>query len=215
MPFDQQPEPTSGRINLGAFGNTEFASKGSTNEVLVTRTLNEPIFIRATNSIQPLVWAANWLPDSLLVNVEFSGDGGTVWEPIVTNINVYQEYIIWTNVPFYNSVNAQWRVISVGDEYSATNTGQIVTFDHETDFFFNEVRTVDGLTRVRFRGAWDEAYQVEYTPDGLNWTNAPFGAGADQNPLIGPEDRGGDFFYQDVESGTNRFRSYRVRWMSE
>lgn len=211
--FDQETDPDGGRANIGAFGNTEWASRGRSALKLETRQFEEEVAIEE-DAVWPLIWSVINSSESP-VNVQFSGNGGANWVNVATDVNVYDEYILWTNTPFYNTRSGLWRVVAVGGEYGATNTGQIVTFNHETDLFLNQVQTVDGLTRVGFRGAWNEEYQVEYTADGFIWTNAPVGAGTDQDPLIGPEDRGGDFFYQDVESGTNRFRSYRVRWLPD
>ena len=212
-PFDQQPAPTAGRINLGAFGNTEFASKGSTNPVVLTRTLMDGITIsNLAQQVQPLVWAINNLPEGLLFDVEYSPDGGANWYTIQEDVDADREYVIWTTDPTLNAFNARWRVIGEADSvvYSAESDPpfdvEFGSFEGITDQFFTS-----GRHTIRWRGAWAERYRVEYTENGIHWTNAPTGPGEDQDADF-ISDRGGDFFYQDVESTNVRFRSYRVFW---
>lgn len=209
-PFDNQTDPTAGRINLGAFGNTRYASRGSTNLFLATRTLNDPVFIDGTNNVQPLVWAANWLPEELLVAVQFSGDGGDSWTTVATNVNVYQEYFVHTLDPEFNTFRGSWRVIGQydGTVYEDESNSDITVKFGDFDGIRAQ-RVQSGLHEIEWRGFWDERYRIEYTEDGFNWSPAIDGVG-DRQQADFISGRGGDFFFQDVESATNRFRSYRV-----
>ena len=213
-PFDEQPDPTAGRINLGAFGNTEFASMGSTNPMTMVRTLNDGMTIsNITQQVQPLVWAMNNVPTNLLVAVQYSPDGGTTWVTIQDNVDAYQEYIVWTATPEFEAYGARWRVI--GDDgvtiYAGTNASPF-------DVLFQEFDGIDqqllrsGRHTIRWRGAMAEDYRVEYTEDGFDWFVAPDGPGADQNAVIIHSPTGGNIFYEDIDSTNIRFRSYRVIW---
>ncbi len=213
-PFDRQPDPTAGRVNLGAFGNTEFASKGSTNIRVVTRTLNAPGQEIGTldELLQPLVWAVNNLPEGVLVAVQFSGDGGVSWHTIEENVDAYQEYIIWTTDPYFNTFDGRWRVIGMheDDVYAATNTAPIEIRFSEFEDIVEQFLTSERHT-IMWHGAWHETYRVEYTEDGINWVDAPDGPGSHQKGRF-TSTRGGDLYYEDIESPDNRFRSYRVIW---
>lgn len=211
--FDKQPDPTAGRINLGAFGNTEFASMGFTNAVMSTRTLLDGIVItNVAQQNQPLVWAVNNVPEDLLVSVQFSPDGGLTWVDIRTNVNVYQEYVIWTNNPSFNTYSALWRVIGERDSitYGATNSPafQIVygEFEGITDQY-----VLGRMHGIMWRGAWAENYRIEYSEDGFTWLPAPDGPGPNQKADFKSE-IGGDLFYEDIQSTNIRFRAYRVIW---
>lgn len=208
-----EPEENGDRVNIGAFGGTEFASKGlsPTQEILEVRSLNSPFVIDETNSIQPLIWHALNVPTNLTVDVEFSGDGGDTWVTI-SNVNAYSEFIIWQPTPEFNTFNGLWRVIGETNStvYADTNAAL-------GEIFFGEFKITSvsnapsGLQKIQWTGAWDETYKIEFTKPSnpFVWTNAPTGLGPDQDALfVAPI--GGDLFYEDIESGTNEVRLYRV-----
>ena len=63
-PFDLEPTNHGDRVNIGAYGNTEFASKGGTDVVVRTRTLNDYVFIDESDKTWPLVWFSNFASGS-------------------------------------------------------------------------------------------------------------------------------------------------------
>lgn len=216
MPYDNETAPNGGRINIGAFGNTPFASRGTTNLVLESRQLNEPTFIDSSNSTWPLIWGAINAPTNLLVDVQYSGDGGVTWTNLATSRSVYDEYFVWLSSPDFNSYKGRWRIYGEDglDVYSVTNAAPIRILWQP--FRINQQSTVNGAHRIRWSGAsWDEFYQVQYTEDGINWTNAVTGnntnvtSTANEKPFF-QAPKGGAFFFRDVGSTNERFRSYRV-----
>lgn len=213
--FSLEPEENGGRVNLGAFGGTEFASKGSvsTQEMVQIRTLNKPFVIAETNGLQPLIWYALNLPSNLLVEVQFSGDGGVTWVTLSTQ-NVYDEYIVWEAMPYYNSLKALWRVIGETNGTTVAATNATMGKIQFGDFAILSVNNSPaGLRKVQWNGIWDEEYRVEFSNDGFVWTNAPTGVGMNQDAEF-ISTHGGDLYYEDSESDFLEFsnRLYRVIW---
>lgn len=212
--FELEPTPNGGRLNIGAYGNTEFASKGliNTQVFLEVRTLNDATFISESNSVWPLIWTSINVPTAELFRVQFSGDGGTNWFTISNNVPAYQEFIVWNATPFYNTYKGRWRVVGVGDtNFMDINDAQFQLFFGT--FMVSRVFFEENTNGIVFRGAWDEHYQVQWATNLITtnvvWFNAVTGPG--------PEDKasflstnGGDFVYRDIHSPTNRFRMYRV-----
>lgn len=209
-----EPMPNGARINIGAYGNTEYASKGLVNtQVLVeTRILNTPTFISETNATWPLIWGTINIPSNELFRIEFSGDGGTNWYTLSNNVPAYQEYIVWNASPFFNTFKGRWRVVG------ENNTNYWDVNDAQFNLFFGTFRVYqvfnDQITNgIVFRGAWAEQYQVQWASNvvssNLVWHNAATGPGPQEKASF-LSTNGGDFIYRDIESVTNRYRLYRV-----
>lgn len=208
--YDNEPEETGERRNIGAYGNTIYASKGTTNVVRFARILNDEIAITVTNYFWPLIWSSQNMPTDFTVRVQYSGDGGSNWLSLATNVNVFREYILWETSPYYNTYQGRWRIVGESDtNYWDINDAPFTIF--YGNFELDLIRTTDDdLREVRFRGAWNEEYQVQYTTNGYYWTNAV--DGVEENQIANfITDRGGDFDFEDIES-SNSFRNYRVLW---
>lgn len=210
--FDLEPEVNGGRVNIGAYGNTIYASKGTTNEIVFVRIGNEFLPISEAENPYPLIWHVLNLPEALTFSVQYSGDGGTEWVTLQSGVPAYQEYIVWTNSPIYNSFKAKWRVIGEGPgqtNYTDLNDGQIRTF-----FGIHRISKIEpdagNKTRFIWRGAWDEDYQIQFATNRLgtnrihNWQNI----GSVTNLTIG-----GDIPFTDPGSSNQDFRIYRVIWL--
>ncbi|MCS6771393.1 MAG: hypothetical protein NZ740_05135 [Kiritimatiellae bacterium] len=203
-----------GRVDIGAFGNTPYASRSPTNRILELRTLNGNISIddNSPTNVFPLIWGAINLPTNLIVNVQFSGDGGLSWFNLATNVSAFREYIVWQATPFFNTHRGRWRVVGVNDtNYVAVSTGNM-------DIFFGQFRitsiTAEGTTnRIVWRGAWNEHYQVQWATNRIGneffWRNAASGSGPHEQAAF-LSTNGGDFVFRDIQSPTNQHRLYRV-----
>ncbi len=212
--YDLEAVPNGARINIGAYGNTEYASKGlvSTQIVVETRILNTPTFIRETNSIWPLIWSVINVPTTELFHVQFSGDGGDTWYTISNNVPAYREVIVWQASPFFNTYRGLWRVVGVGDtNYWDVNDAQFQLFFGT--FRVTQIYYDQNTNGIVFRGAWDEQYQVQWATNvsGSNyvWWDAVDGTGAQELASF-LSTNGGDFIYRDRDSTNQRFRLYRV-----
>lgn len=211
--YSLEPATNGNRINVGAYGGTEFASKGTTNFVVYARVLNDPTSIGETNSFWPLIWTVQNIPGGITFRVQYSGDGGTNWVDLATNVDAYTEYILWQTEPYYNTYKGRWRVVS------DSNTNYWDMNDAIFNIFYGEFKITsiyrnEGLRDIVWRGAWDEFYQVQYATNLLlseeqAWMNAPTGAAPNQVPYF-KSTFGGDFTYEDVESFGGPHRFYRV-----
>lgn len=211
---DLEPLPNGARINIGAYGNTEYASKGltSTQTLVEARVLNTPTYISQTNATWPLIWGAINVPTTEMFRVEFSGDAGATWYVLTNNVPASQEFIVWNATPFYNTEKGLWRVVGINDtNYWDVNDAQFRLF-----FGTFKVYQVfyDQITNgIVFRGAWAEQYQVQWgsnlVGNAIYWTNAVTGLGPQEKASF-LSTNGGDFTYRDIESVSNRYRLYRV-----
>ena len=215
--YSLEPEVRGNRINLGAYGGTEFASKGSTNAFVYARVLNEPLFIGETNSLWPLIWTVQNVPLGETFSVQYSGDGGLTWYNLASGLSAYQEYIIWQTTPFFNTWNGYWRVVGESNtNYWDANDSRFQIFYGE--FEITQVSEVTKLPRIRWRGAWNEHYQVQYSTNILQtsppaWINAVTGVPPFQIPYF-LSTNGGDFIFEDAGATNRRFRMYRVQWLT-
>lgn len=214
--YSTEPAPRGNRINIGAYGGTEQASKGTTNAVVTVRSLNEATWITETNSLWALIWSIQNVPTSETFNVQFSGDGGASWYDLATNLNAYREFILWQTTPFFNTYKGRWRVIG----QSNTNYWDINDAPFEIfygTFAISEISSSSNMPMIKWRGAWDERYQVQYSTNLIHpsaaWINAPTGSGPYQIPYF-LSTNGGDFYYEDVSATNVWFRTYRIMWVT-
>jgi hypothetical protein len=212
--FSNEPSFNGARINIGAFGGTPFASKSPTNRILETRTLNDPITIddNSPTNIFPLIWGAINVPTGLIVNVQFSGDGGASWFNLQTNLSAYHEFVLWQASPFYNTKQGLWRVIGQDGSIVYADTNNAVLDVSFGDFrISNMFISSNRMNTFVWRGFWNEEYQVQQTDNGLLWSNSVSGVGPNRIANF-MSTNGGDFTFEDVTSTNVRFRSYRVIW---
>jgi len=208
--FILEPQTNGGRVNIGAYGNTPFASKGTTNFVFATRAPDGDLAVSGLEDAYPLIWSILNLPTNLLtVTVQYSGDGGTEWIDLATGVAADQEYILWELGPEYNSLAGRWRIVGEG----AGNTNIIDVSDgHLTvlfgDFEINNEFQLGGVQRITWRGIWDQDYQLQYAETRVGntfmWTNIP-ASGTNLTP-------GGDATFVDLSSTGSIYRVYRVLW---
>jgi parallel beta-helix repeat protein len=217
--YTNEPATNGNRVNIGAYGNTEYASKGTTNAGVFARVLNDPTTVSTNDNPMALIWSSRNTPSGATVRVEYSGDGGLTWVTLATNVPAEQEYVFWSLSPLYNTYNrGRWRVIGEGAnpyQIGDTNNAPI-------DLFFgqfaiaNQVKSTNqSFNTITWRGAWGENYQVQYaeTRNVTNlyfmWSNAMDGVSAIQDASF-LSTFGGDFTYEDPTSTGRPFRLYRV-----
>lgn len=214
LDFSMEPFANGKRINIGAFGNTPLASVGSTNLIVYERVLNDPVTMLTTNDTPyPLIWHALNHPTGLIVNVQYSGDGGTEWVNLATNVNVFREYVLFDLAPIYNSFDGRWRIIGTGSD---TNVYDIN--DGTIKMYFAPVFRISNLfiatnqVNFVFPGAWNEDYIYQRaSPDSYNiitknfaWTNV---YSTPTNLVLG-----GPTLFKDTTPYTTNYL-YRVIWL--
>lgn len=209
------------RANLGAYGNTEFASRSGTNLVTELRTLNNSnIVIDANDFVWPMIWhIVNW-PTDVTVRVEASGDGGTTtnnWRLLTNGIPAYREYYVWQLNLEDNTFDGIWRIVGEGiySNYIYETTNEFQAF-WQTFAITNFEQTAQGYNKIDFTGAWGSWYRVDYTTNAMYdlqddqvWIQAFTGSNDNQRSLFQAL-VGGDQSYIDLETGADKSRWYRV-----
>lgn len=162
-----EPEQNSDRINIGMYGGTVQASKGSGDAYYETRSLSEeggtiPLVMGDT---YVLVWSSEGFDSNKLVNVEYFN--GTKWVTLATGIPAWQEYILFTPDQTYMTANGRWRVSS------ADNPAESATSEGDISMRFGELRilTAPKLVNGRIRFNWQggiggKKYWILYSDDG-------------------------------------------------
>ena len=211
--YSLEPQTNGNRVNVGAYGGTEFASKGFTNSTVYVRTLNERTYIVESNSLWALIWTVINVPSDEVFRVQYSGDGGTNWNDLATGVRAWQEYYLFQTVPYYNTHKGRWRIVGQGaSNYWDVNDAPFDIFYGE--FAISNQYMAGNVHGFWWRGAWNEPYQVQYSTNlgatnGLAWWNAPTGTTERQKANF-ISTNGGDFAFEDVGSSNSRWRVYRV-----
>ena len=212
-----EPEDNGDRINIGAYGNTAYASKGNS-AIEVLARLPEPDRDISGEDLWPLVWTVNRVATDETFRVEYSGDSGTNWFYITNGIPVYQEYVLWSIDRTNNTASMLWRITGENDTNLTHETALPVTL-FNGPYQITRIQTnnyVSGdLYDVTFNGSWGGTYKVEYTDHPLTtssvWQQVPSGPGPKQmNPFFAVN--GGDVGFEDFTSNTETIRYYRVIW---
>jgi hypothetical protein len=215
--YSREPPDNGSRRNIGRYGNTVQASKGSTNISYEIRTLNSPgIVIPQNDQTWPLVWSTHLVDPGEEVLVQFSADGGLTWS-LLTNASAYAEYYIFTARAEFQTENGRWRVIGVND----TNLLAESCCDFRVKFFdlgfLTSPKPVNGLMRMDWVGGLGGLrYRLEYSDDfGKNWKaweekyNGP--APINRTDFVIPS--GGaklSYTFEDRTSYLRRTRWYRI-----
>lgn len=209
--YVREPADANGRrINIGAYGNTAWASKSSATATGVTVETGAE-FLDLDESENPYLvrW---WLrdvdsvPSNLTYTIQFSGDGGVTWTHLRTGLSVFDEVYRWTNSPVFNTFKGKFRLQGEGTNSGVTATSEDVIWTFIGEHAFTGVAAEEGQpVRVIWRGAWGEEYRVFGTTNLMN-TNA-------WTQLIATNlARGGDTVYTDTGATDRVFRVYRVLW---
>lgn len=174
--YGREPTNHGERINIGMYGNTAQASKGSTNVSLEARTLNGPgIRVAQSDQIWPMVWSAHLLDCSELVNVQFSGgetnaDGSLKWIDLATDLSACEEYYVWQATIDFSTAEGLWRVISATDT-NLTDQCDNTFIVQYVDLLLKAPYRVSGLVRFDWQGGIQGIrYEIRYSDDfGKTW----------------------------------------------
>ncbi|NCD32881.1 MAG: choice-of-anchor D domain-containing protein [Spartobacteria bacterium] len=141
--YSTEPSPNGNRINIGAFGNTDTASRTDTNGWLVALTCNDGGTMRGTNI---LYWVAGGVATGQTVSLSYSADGGETWTLFATNLSANSGFYIWdtlTNGP-YTSVRTHWKVTSESGITGETEKDFVIN-NGPIDYYVNDASLVDDV----------------------------------------------------------------------
>ncbi|MBN1268376.1 MAG: hypothetical protein JXB04_02220, partial [Kiritimatiellae bacterium] len=96
--YTNESAPNGNRINIGAYGNTREASKSLTNGWLQALTFNDGGIASGTCT---LYWAAGGSATDGTVQVGYSGNAGSTWSVLESNVAAWAGAYVWdsTTVP--------------------------------------------------------------------------------------------------------------------
>ncbi|MGB4046912.1 MAG: right-handed parallel beta-helix repeat-containing protein [Kiritimatiellia bacterium] len=166
-----EPAPNGERLNVGMYGNTLQASKGSQDTYYEIRSLDEPdLVIEQSDLVWPLVWSAHEVASDEWVLVQFSADGGQHWTTL-TNAPAYLEYYIWQINIQHQTTAGRWRVIGVNDPTVLQESDNLFRVRFKEFERILKAYSVDGLLRFDWEGGIPgRRYIIEYSDDfGETW----------------------------------------------
>ena len=117
--FSAEPAYNGGRVNIGRFGGTAEASKGTDSPWLYCASPNGG----RVKGVAALHWVAGGSVPVGLVRVEYSGDGGQSWSTLTSGVDAVSEVVYWDTRLYDDTPAGLWRVIAADESVSdrATN----------------------------------------------------------------------------------------------
>ena len=147
MPVGAEPAPNGGRINLGAYGGTAQASKTAAGRVVTVVSPNGGEIWRGTNTITWLTTGQGW-SNSDTLKLEYSGDGGTTWNPIVgaSALAYTAGAFSWNTLPMPSGARYRVRVICNQDPATADiSDANFMIHNTGLNFYVNDASTSDDV----------------------------------------------------------------------
>jgi len=141
--FTNEPPPNGDRLNLGAYGNTAHASMGRANAWLLAVSFNNGAIVGGTVTVH---WAHGQIDTNETVKIEYSGNAGTNWSVVATNLPIDNGTYDWDTIPHTDSPLAMWRIVW------ESNTGiwdavdmPFLLNNGPVSFYVNDTNTTDDL----------------------------------------------------------------------
>ncbi|NCC49672.1 MAG: hypothetical protein EOM20_00515 [Spartobacteria bacterium] len=139
-----EPDPNGGRINLGAYGQTEWASLSRTNPWLLVLSLNDGgIYEMPTN--MALRWNYGNMSAGTPVDLWITRDDGNTWLSAASNITVGAQFVDWSATNLAGSPLCHWLITtgSVSDAIADTNVAPFSL--HPFMCFVNDTQTLNDV----------------------------------------------------------------------
>ncbi len=136
----REPEPNGGHVNLGCYGNTHQASKGSQPLLRVT-SLNTGATVNGTVA---LTWTADRVASDDTVRLDYSPSAGLEWINIATQVLATSGSLEWNSALFQSSRTALWRVSLESNTNIADEADQTFILRNGAffNFYINDTNTV-------------------------------------------------------------------------
>ena len=216
-----EPKNNGGRINIGRFGGTKFASKGSTNVEFGVRTLDNRESVASDDATWPLVWDAHLVPSNTTVYVQCTASS---WSNNVYTLSTnmaYDEYFVWTITDKYQGQTWLWRVISADGTLLAATTKPFSYI--LSKFGFRRPPYMEhGLMRFTWTGALaGKRYVIKYSDDfGKTWQLWPRAYNGPEkihrsNFVMQPGETAEYYIFEDLTSFGKTQRWYRLFQLDE
>lgn len=135
--WQNEPAPNGGRVNIGLYGGTPWASKSDTNSSLHLLTLNRG---GVASGQVALNWTAVGAATGHTVRIEVSLDNGATW-PILVAAGIAADLggVVWNSSGQGSSPLALWRVVDETDPaVSATSELNFVLKNGPVYYYVND-----------------------------------------------------------------------------
>jgi len=109
--FSNEPLPNGSRMDAGQYGNTENASRSTTNPAVLAMTLSDG---GLASNPQDLRWLVRGLDSNATIRLEHTGNDGLGWSMVATNIPAGLGVYSWNNGSVASSPLNRWRIIVEG-----------------------------------------------------------------------------------------------------
>ena len=169
--YSNETPDNGNRLDIGMYGNTIQASKGSTNVYLEVRTMNFPSNrITPYDPTWPLIWSAHMVGPDEWVWVQFSGNGGSNWITLAT-VKANEEYFVWPITINYSTADGYWRVVSTTDPNLIDPIDEPFIIQFRDLAIITSPRPTSGLMRFDWEGGLQgRRYEIRYSDDfGKTW----------------------------------------------
>ena len=142
--WELEPEPNGARANIGAYGNTEEASKSFTSAWLRAMSPNDG---GTLGESEVLRWDGNLLPTGARVRVDYSLDDGGIWETVAAGIPFSDRSATWAIGDLPSTPVGRWRVVLESDESVADvcDTPFTIRGAGSFSFYVNDGATANDL----------------------------------------------------------------------
>jgi hypothetical protein len=125
-----------GRLNLGKYGGTPFASRSPTNASIVIVNLNDGGWIAGQSE---LLWVARGAAASGTVDIAYSDDQGLSWTVVETNVSAAAGRVAWDTLGAPSTPLGRWRVVGVPPLMAAaTNHVDFAIRNEALTFYVND-----------------------------------------------------------------------------
>ncbi|MDP6544480.1 MAG: right-handed parallel beta-helix repeat-containing protein [Phycisphaerae bacterium] len=144
-----EPSPNGARVNMGAYGATDEASRTPTGRRLLALTPNGG---ETVSGSQPVMWlhqGTGWLAGDT-VDLEYSSDAGANWSAIAggTGVNASDETFSWDTSGAIPDHGARflWRVTGTADgEVSDAGDGTFTVHNQPVAYYVNDGSTTNDV----------------------------------------------------------------------
>ncbi len=139
--WENEPADNGGRVNIGLYGGTPWASKSDTNSALHLLTLNRG---GVASGQVALNWTASGAAADHAVRLEVSLDNGATWSILVAaGIPANLGGVVWNSSGQPSSPLALWRVVDETDEaVQATSELNFVLKNGPVYYYVNDESVV-------------------------------------------------------------------------
>ena len=139
MDCSDEPSPNGGRVNIGLYGGTEFASKTSTNSLVRLLTLNRG---GVASGLLSLNWLVTGMATGAVFDVEFSPDDGTTWQTIAGGLPASLNGMRWNSSAVAATPLGRWRLKDSGTgTVWATSESAFVLHNGSIAYYVNDSST--------------------------------------------------------------------------